>query len=292
MKYLAPFLACLILISCSHGKHKKNDLEVLHYNGKVKVITYKVYRAITDSGKVRKANIVSKLLTRCDSAGYFVEQTYFKPNDKLTYQVLRIYDAGNNLMLEKRVQQIAEYLSPGDTKPDSLSIMRDTFAYKMDDNGNKTEIKVKENGKTWYRDVNQFDANGNVLETKEYYPWDTLNKIETYKYDSKGNMVEKNWLHPDSTLIYKYSYTFDDKGNITGIKTLKADGSASTNEVIKYDDKGNKTADSCAKNDGTLIYNSRFDFTAFDDKGNWIKEIYYSNNKPETITERVVEYYK
>ncbi len=295
MKYFTAFLSCLILFSCSRHavvKHKKTDLEVLHYNGKVKMITYNVYKAIGDSTKPEKGNLMSKMITRCNESGYFTEQSYFKGGEKLSYQVVRRYDTNFNIIGEERVQSVLQYLTPGDTKPDSLSINRDSFLIKLDDRGNKAEVKAYENGKPWYRDVNWFDEKGNLIEQKEYVPWDTLNKIETFKYDEKGNLVQKGWLHPDSSVINKYSYTYNDKGDFTNLITYKSDGTVSSKETRKYDDKGNKTQDSCVNNDGSVLYNSRYVFTAFDDKGNWIKEIYYDNNKPFSVTERFIEYYK
>ncbi len=265
---------------------------MLHYNGRVKIVTYKIFKAVGDSTKPEKGNMLSKIITRCNEAGYFVEQSYFKGGDKLSYQVVRRYDTNYNVTEEDKVQSVLQYLTPGDTKPDSLSIEKDSFNYKLDGKGNKLEVKVLENGKPWYKDINRLDDKGNIIEQKEYVPWDTLNKIETYKYDAQGNIVERDWFHADSTLINKYIYTYNDKGDITGLITYKTDGSISSTEIRRFDEKGNKIVDSCGKSDGAIVYNSRYKFTEFDAAGNWIKEVYYANGKPESVTERVIEYYK
>jgi hypothetical protein len=292
MKYFFSILICLILFSCVHQKKKiKNELETLHYYGKVKIITYKIYKAIDDSGKIKKGMLISKIVTHCDSAGYFVEQSNYK-GDKLIYQATHKYDSRNNLIEEDKAELAMQYLSPGDTKPDSLKLTRDSFAIKYDDKGNKAEVKVSENGKPWYRDVNVFDDNGNILEEKEYIPWDTLDKKETFKYDDKGNMLGKVAYHADSSIYAKYEYQYDDKGNIISLISYRGDGSISTKEIMKYDEKNNKTADSCNKRDGTVVYAWRYKFTAFDEQGNWINETTYAGGEPQTLVERTIEYYK
>jgi hypothetical protein len=289
-------MACFFLFSCTNTKtpqkkKTKSDLETLHYKGMVKMVTYKIYKASDDSGKVKKENLISKVVTKCDSAGYFMEQSNYKGGDKLVYQVFRKYDSRHNVLKEERVQDVMQYMSPGDTKPDSLSITVDTFMYKFDAQGNKLEVNAKENGKPWYKDVNRFDSSGNMLKQKEYHS-DTLNKIATYKYDNLGRDTEMEWFHPDSTLIYKYIYKYDANGNILELKTMKKGDTLQWKYVMTYDSAGNKTSDINYNRDNSVNWDWRYKFTKLDAKGNWIEQVFYDSGKPSTITERTIEYYK
>ncbi len=294
MKYLLPVLACALLVSCTstHKKKEKNDLERLHYNGKVKSVAYKIYRAKGDSGtKGEKEMVVSKVITMCNNNGYFVGQDNFKNGERLNYRVMRKYDTNNNLVTETRMETVVVNLSQGDMKGDSMKMEKDTFAYKFDNNGNKIEMKVSRNKKPSYRDVNTFDANGNITYQEEYVPWDTLYKKESYKYDKDGNVIEKISRHPDTSKYVSYSYKYDAKGNMIECFSKESKSDRSSTETIKYDDKGNIIEDVNKDNTGYVFWNWRYEFSEFDKNGNWTKETSYSNNKPQAITERQIDYY-
>ncbi len=176
----ALFLSTLALLSCTHIKKIKNDLEALHYKGKVKTIAYKVFRAVDktagkDSGKIENGSLISKVESQCNPEGYFVEQITYK-NDKLYYKVERKYDSLGNAIEETEYKQAVIYLTPGNTKNDSISVTHITYVYKYDDKGNKIEMKAMQDGKQWFRDENIFDEHGNLIHLEEFIPWDTLNK--------------------------------------------------------------------------------------------------------------------
>lgn len=293
MKYLALLLSILTLISCTHKKIKKNDLEALHYKGKVKSIEYKVYKAEQDStGKITKRNLISKIQSLCDAKGYFIEKSSYK-GDKLSYRMDRKYDSSGRTLEETQTQQAMIYLAQGGAKDDSFSVDHTIYTFKLDANGNETELKTTQNNKPWYRDENTYDDRGNLIQMDEYVPWDTLNKKEYYKYDSKNNLTEKKGFMANGKFFFKYTYSYNDLGDIIELKTyLKSDTTLDSREEMKYDDKGNKTDDTRFMTDGTKNFDWKYEFTEFDKEGNWVKEISYSEGKPQAITERVIEYYK
>jgi hypothetical protein len=86
----------------------------------------------------------------------------------------------------------------------------------------------------------------------------------TYKYDEKGNNIEGNWYDSDGSLEYKYTFEHDDKGNEIEMKDYNSDGS--------------------------LDYKQTFDYE-YDKSDNWIKKVSFNNGKPETVKERLIEYY-
>lgn len=293
MKYLLPLLACVVLISCKGNmKKEKTDLERLHYNGKVKMVTYKIYRAIDDSGKAKKGMIASKVVTMCNRNGYFVEQDNYKAGEQLNYRIIRRYDTTNNdLNEEDRMETVMVYLSQGNQKGDSVKLDKDIYTYKKDANGNNIEVKVSRNNKPAYKDVNTFDQKGNITYTEEYAPWDTLYKKEFFKYDEKGNMIEKMETGIDTANHIKYSYKYDDKGNVIECLSVEGKTGRSSKDIMKYDDKGNIIEDINTDNTGYVIWSWRYEFTDFDKNGNWTKEVSYSDKKPSAITERTIEYY-
>jgi hypothetical protein len=292
MKYLALILSVLTLISCTHKKIKKNDLEALHYKGKVKSIEYKVYKAVQDStGKVAKRNLISKIQSLCDQRGYFVEKSSYK-GEKLSYRMDRKYDSAGRTLEETEMKQAMVYLAPGGAKDDSFAVNHTIYTFKLDANGNETELKTTQNNKPWYRDVNTYDDRGNLIQMDEYVPWDTLNKKEYYKYDSKNNLTEKKGYKANGKMFFKYTYKYDGMGDITELLAYKGDSTLDMTEEMQYDDKGNKTTDTQTLPDGTKNFDWKYEFTEFDKEGNWVKETSYSEGKPQAITERVIEYYK
>ena len=86
----------------------------------------------------------------------------------------------------------------------------------------------------------------------------------TYKYGDNGNQIEQNLFNPDGSLSLKHTYKYDDNGNQTESNDYNSDGNLSLKYIYKYE---------------------------YDKAGNWIKKTSIRNNKPDSITERVIEYF-
>jgi hypothetical protein len=91
-----------------------------------------------------------------------------------------------------------------------------------------------------------------------------LKRKNTYKYDDKGNEIEKNFYNSSGSLGNKSTYKYDDKGNLIEENSYYSDGSLESKETYMYE---------------------------FDKMGNWIKRVSFKEDKPDVITERVIEYY-
>ena len=79
------------------------------------------------------------------------------------------------------------------------------------------------------------------------------------KYDDKGNEIE------ETSLISKDTYKYDDMGNQIEWNSYNSGGGLNFKATSKYE---------------------------FDEKGNWIKKISFTNQIPNNIDERKYEYYE
>lgn len=86
----------------------------------------------------------------------------------------------------------------------------------------------------------------------------SLDSKWTFKYDDRGNTIEENIYNSNGSLNSKITYRYNDKNIIEEAYNWRS------KETYKYE---------C------------------DDKGNWIKRISYTNNQPNIITKRTIEYY-
>ena len=185
---------------------------------------------------------------------------------------------------------------------------------------NKTGIKIEEirydaKGGVYFKI--RFNDKGKTTEENEYITGGILHRKRAYKYNSKGDMVEINVYWSDGSLLGKAIYKYDDRQNNIEYSVYGSDGSLNSKETYKYDSKGNKTEYCEYNSDDSLnsketyrydnkgniieanIYNSdnvQLKYSLykyiFDIKGNWIKKTCYTNNIPNKITERVIEYYE
>ena len=106
---------------------------------------------------------------------------------------------------------------------------------------------------------------GQRTERCKYNSDGSLKYKSLYTYDDHGNTIEENRRGDDGRLFYKFSYEYDAKKNITMRTKYKSDGSV-------YGAK--------------MTYNYRYD-----DIGNWIEKISYSDSVPKYIQKREFEYY-
>ena len=135
-----------------------------------------------------------------------------------------------------------------------------------------------------------YNEKGNKIE-KNHYEFDgRLDYKVTYKYDENGNKIEKNDYDSDGSLDSKTTYKYDEKGNIIEINNYNSDGSLYSKHTYKYDEKGNIIEINNYNSDGRLknTYTYKYEY---DKNNNWTQRIEYKNTIPNSITERIIEYY-
>src|SRR4029077_2732500 len=120
----------------------------------------------------------------------------------------------------------------------------------------------------------------------------TLYNKTKLKYDESGKRVELDSYEPKGSLIHKESKP-DEHGYLTESDYYNTDGSLWLRGILKYDEMGNIIELSSYKADGTLegkdVSTYKFEYDA---QKNWTKKVTYKKDKPISIDEREIEYYK
>ena len=164
------------------------------------------------------------------------------------------------------------------------------WIYRYNDKGRKMKMDIYNAYDTLKGIViYKYDSRGQNIGSGDYTVDSILKKIEICKYDEYGNEIEEISLNPDGSLDYRYTKKYDDNGNIIEQQSYHADNKPGSKVTFYYDEKENLVE---------MKYSFRFSVSSvkykqenFDKYGNCLKETSYSNNKPENITEQIIEYY-
>jgi hypothetical protein len=311
MKYLFPLLACILLVSFTEGQTAKNDWTKQNLKDQVKSVTDTIYKAVEKSGVLEKDNLLSTHNCLFNEMGFDLGEGY-KKQGKITSQFTCKYDSRNNLA-EKEIykdeklsfretttydeknnplEKITLKNSRNYNSTDSLKKKDDHYTYKYDAAGNIIEISENIDGVLWVRFVNIYDGGVNIVKQNIYYPQKPAsNNIGFFKYDAQGNQVEKDCFNADSVLVYKFTDKYDAQGNHTESAIYRRGDTLQYKEMMTYDDRGNVTRVVTFRTESATDSDHSYEFKKFDSKGNWHEQVQYSNGKPETITERTIEYY-
>ncbi len=157
--------------------------------------------------------------------------------------------------------------------------------YSYDDKGNEilneeTSIIDGQEPQVVLRE-STYDENGNLLKLVSSYK----EKITTYEYeyDSEGRMTRMVTSYPDGTQAVSTS-EFDAEGHEIHNVYKGADGE-SAETTYTYDEKGNNIAYENTNTDAEgNTYKHRNEDT-FDEKGNVVRSVSYSNDAQQGVTE-------
>ncbi|MDO4764055.1 MAG: hypothetical protein Q4A00_06700 [Flavobacteriaceae bacterium] len=243
-------------------QHKDNDLNFLNLKGKVKFIREIPYTAMEISGKIEKGEIER-------GVDFTTNYFYNLIHGDITTPFTREFNEKGNETLRYTVEQQLhfEHDDKGNViQQDYTGKEVGTSVYKYNENGNIVEFQY--NGK-------ETPQNKKIIFK---YEKDKLTEIEVY---NEAKLIEKqNLVHNDKgfkIITQDITGYFNNKGNVLEINS-------STPIKVKYNDNGD--VDTTMMADSVL----KFKYT-YDEKGNWINRITYSDDKPIIITERVIEYY-
>jgi hypothetical protein len=134
----------------------------------------------------------------------------------------------------------------------------------FDDKGRVVETQHWTDERLTGKEINQFDARGNLIEAIIQYPLKKEEQRLLFKYDSLNNKIETIVLNGSLMIESKILTRYDSRGNIT--------------ELISYGIKGNVKE--------RIMH--RYEY---DQEGNWIKDITLVNKKPTSVIIRKIEYY-
>ena len=254
MKKLILLLFIPLVFGCDIVKKledKKNDLDQLKLNGKVKSLKTTSYSAVEKFGEPVKDEFESQIEYIFNKDGFIKETDVFNENDELIEKWKRKYDDDGNNIESNRYNKDGE--------------LEEKWKYKYDDDGN-------------------------IIESNRYNKDGELKDKWKYKYDDDGNMIEGNWYYEDGELVKKWTNKFDDDGNIIEADDYDKDGELIYEWKYKYDDNGNEI-EANRYNEGQLVGWVKYKYENFDNNKNWLKKIAYEEERIAEITEREIEYY-
>ncbi len=114
------------------------------------------------------------------------------------------------------------------------------------------------------KEINQYDSQGNRIETIQYYPSKNEERTVHFKYDSLHNVVESVVFNNSLMIESKVITNYDVQHNIV--------------EQFTYGIKGNLKE----------YVKHRYEY---DETGHWTKDITFINKKPVSVRIRKIEYY-
>ena len=280
------------------AKKFKNDLEKEHLSGKINTVAEYTYGASDSAGVVIKDGLIDTKIFKYDEKGKKSEEKGYSISNGFV-NVKYIYD--NGIMIEQ------------DRYCDTIGNLCYKNIFKYDNKGNKIEEFGYNNsrGNINEKYIYKYDEKGLMIEQEDYSPSDLSHfSFKTiFKYDDKGNRIEDdiyseakdmagNRIKNDTygIIVGKNIYKYDSKAN--KVEENGYDGNAyimvfAKKHAFRYDDKGNLTEDKLFENDSlSSTITTTFKFENIDTENNWLREIIFSNGKPTTIVERMIEYAK
>jgi hypothetical protein len=225
---------------------------------------------------VESCSTISKPLT---------EQQNLKGNVKsVTFKVFEAIEKDG--ILVKGKEHAGMFAGNNITTFDKRGYEKEYIIYSIDNKYVEYHKKYKYNRRGLLLEEKEFKSNGELKNASVYTykgkkdslrikEENTIERIKNYvyKYDNRNNLI----YYGGNTLIY------DKKNNL-----IKEIGQYDTNNY-EYDERGNMTKRQ--RISPYSITNIIFEYTNFDNEGNWIKQIEFREGKAKFISERKIEYY-
>jgi hypothetical protein len=266
-------------------------------NGKVKSVDVYYYQVEEKFGELVKGERRSwRFKYHINEKGNLTKKETFDANDNL-YGVT-LYNYNSEYLISYK--DLDRY---GNTDY-KINLEYDNAGNKIKSNHYDSENILK----SFYK--MSYDSFGKLIEEDRYEPDGQLLWKDKYIYDSNGNMTEHSSYHSNGDLKYKYLYEYDNKGNKTSIIRFNTKKEIELKEVYLYDKKNNLLKEMINYNsDGKISYSNiyfyndkndvikiesvmddKFEYK-YDKQNNWIEKVNILGDFPETLTERIIEYY-
>lgn len=130
--------------------------------------------------------------------------------------------------------------------------------------------------------------NGNNLTEVKLFIGDTLLRSVVYDYDQNGNCINWHVFEYNNELHNSVELIYNSEGFLEQMKRYDQGEVTRLNEYI-LNDNGDRISDHYERNGQMEDWEIKYEY---DNKGNWIKRIYYRDNKPIWLSERELEYYE
>jgi hypothetical protein len=222
-----------------------------------------------------KANLESKILFKYDENNNNIESGTYHYDGSLVSKKVNKFDGENRLIESNEFDVYGKTINKRTTSYDSAG-HRILTSYEWTNRGLvKTSDGIFDNNENnvanlyfsddalTSREIKQYDVNGDVVETIQYFPLTNEQVATRCRYDNRRNKVEvvifNNNLAKSRTV-----FRYDAKNNVTEILSYGVLGTLESHHEYLYE---------------------------FDAENNWTKRIHVFNKQPSSILVRRIEYY-
>lgn len=277
-------LICLLVINIIQAQWARNDWQKDRLLGKAKSVQTTEFDAIKKKGKIEKGtpNVESiSTLKKYNTLGYIIESKVYNYLGHLTDNIQYRYNEQHRLI------EVTDY---GMNPP-----IRTTIKY--DEKGNTTEISYLDiEDKVIAQSLFLYDDKGNKIEHQEYgknhqlllrtiYLYTENNLVEEYRYNADGHRIKYKRYEHQSTK----ENTEPPVNDTPAEKEIRdEEDNLIYKYTYQYNDRGDVIQSIRYSNNNVEVSTYRYQY---DSEGNWIEKIQYSGKKPLYITERKIEYY-
>ncbi|HEY6161473.1 MAG TPA: hypothetical protein VI112_09630 [Bacteroidia bacterium] len=249
---------CLALFALAFNEHDTtcngtaNSLKEFGLHGRVKSVSESSYRAVDSSGTPVKGEPTDPGIGKKYFTLQFNDAGYLVLEMREgRYQFLYSYDKQWRLLEEKAVNNHGTVID------------RWTYKYGSDCEKLSATVYMKEGTipeRTWSYVYGRTDSTSTAI---EYRADGALSKRMVYHFNKNGQVVKEEW--------------YDDKGMVNTM-------------VNEYDAAGNKIS-FCRYMPGGSLNEKKVFAYKFDERGNWVQCITFSNGLPQYFIERTYVYY-
>ena len=230
-----------------------------------------------------KNGLVQKSISRYDANENEIEHWEYEKDTAKYTRTLYSYNSLNERIEEKTYYETGKF--------------KERISFEYDKNGNMAEQvfwDIHAHSQKWEF---KYDKKGNRIE--EIKRGDNGGDDKTVmKYDEYDNLIEMDTHHSGNTYTEDAAYTdyltykYDANGNRTEEKELI--NGQMVHWYVKKFDEGNNEIESVSYSieDSTVGRRYTFTYKDVDRAGNYLKQILFINDQPNTIMERKIEYYK
>jgi len=257
----------------------KSDISRMKIMGNVKSITELTYNAIRKGNEIAKGKLQYKDVTLFNQYGYMTETSSFEGNGNLRNRNVCTYD-------EKfRKTEESFYNTEG--------LWEKTLS-EYDSTGTLKGLTIKKrDGSVDEKRTAHYDAKGNLTETRVYLANGELYGKFLFKYDENGRMIDQGQYYPDGSMVGKTreKFSYDTVRNLTEVKYYNSDGSMDGYYRYQYNEHDDLTEQSGFTSYGHRYCHEVYKYEYDPSLKSWVREIRITHDEPNTVTERVFEYY-
>ncbi|SDC10649.1 hypothetical protein [Williamwhitmania taraxaci] len=272
MKKIMLLLLCTAMLFTGCKKHEPTEKTILGWwtpyyfmpeklNGKVKVVKEQNYWAVYENGQIIKGELIAASEKKNigwtdDFDALFDEQGQILKCDLLNTQGIT---SGSWLItLDEGIPTIATW-----QEHDSVTT---TVAIKTDKKGNivETNFYSGTSKELLYRTDWVYAKNNEFIRAIWYDTQGKLTKNNRYTWNSDEQVTEIESYTGADSLVVKFSIAYNKKGFSKKQERIAPNGQALKKVMIKYE---------------------------YDENLNWIRAVFFEDEKPLAVAERTYEYY-